>query len=290
MKKKLSFCLVVVFLVVGCGPTTPTPRPTNTPKPPPKVTWSLGNVRWLHDRPGWYIVINFQASREVNIKYAGVRIQGDEETAFVCSQGGKRGVRCQTQHPVVDPLPLYRPGHTIKFVFWFHTWDGIKGEAGPFQATLPPYPELVPTRAPRDTVAPSATMLPATIVPSATSTEDRHYPTSTETKKSGGNGGKDASETPKLPTSAATCTWTPVPPSQTPPSTEEPTATEGSGRTRAPNHDEWFCEGPRGLICGPFQNPDNPCPDFGGHRPSDAAVQAACGWTPIRCWCEKAYK
>jgi len=57
---------------------------------------------------------------------------------------------------------------------------------------------------------------------------------------------------------------------------------------RDPDNDEWFCT-KSGQTCT-FQNPANPCPDFGGSQPSQSIIKSSCGWDPpYNCGCNEAY-
>jgi hypothetical protein len=63
---------------------------------------------------------------------------------------------------------------------------------------------------------------------------------------------------------------------------------------RNPDNDRWICTKedppPPYLDTCIFQNPDNPCPDYGGHHPSVEFQLLYCGWIADTCRCEEAYK
>jgi hypothetical protein len=63
---------------------------------------------------------------------------------------------------------------------------------------------------------------------------------------------------------------------------------------RNPDKDRWVCTKkdppPPYLDTCVFQNPDNPCPDYGGHHPSVEFQLLYCGWIADTCRCEEAYK
>jgi hypothetical protein len=63
---------------------------------------------------------------------------------------------------------------------------------------------------------------------------------------------------------------------------------------RNPDKDRWICTKedppPPYLDTCIFQNPDNPCPDYGGHHPSVEFQLLYCGWIADTCRCEEAYK
>jgi hypothetical protein len=63
---------------------------------------------------------------------------------------------------------------------------------------------------------------------------------------------------------------------------------------RNPDKDRWICTKedppPPYLDTCIFQNPDNPCPDYGGHHPSVEFQLLYCGWIADTCRCEATYK
>ena len=59
-------------------------------------------------------------------------------------------------------------------------------------------------------------------------------------------------------------------------------------QVRTPKKDSWTCV--KGDQTCTFQNPDNPCPDYGGFPPSTIFQKNYCGWIADSCYCTKAYK
>ncbi|MCK4692511.1 MAG: hypothetical protein KAT23_02715 [Anaerolineales bacterium] len=59
-------------------------------------------------------------------------------------------------------------------------------------------------------------------------------------------------------------------------------------QVRAPRKDYWTCV--KGDQTCKFQNPDNPCPDYGGYPPSTIFQKNYCGWIADSCYCTKAYR
>ena len=58
-------------------------------------------------------------------------------------------------------------------------------------------------------------------------------------------------------------------------------------QVRNPNEDYWTCV--KGDQTCTFQNPENPCSDYGGFPPSQYFQESYCGWIAESCGCTKAY-
>lgn len=282
----LLLMVLVIFLVSACIPTpspSPTPKPpTRTPVPPTPTPpqWRMGRIKWLRKNHRWFLQFNFiqKGHPTVSLSSYGMRIRNDMETIFDCDLWTGSVIQCTTVHPVVPPLPEYQPGHSIWVILWY-VMGGEKQEAGPWKVTLPAYPEVPPT-------------LTATLsLPTQTLTATVKIWPTPEPKNPAKPTKTPVPVVPNTPTPSLTPTLAPtLAPTETPTPEPTETATQKPPPERDPENDVWWCSREGYPDCGPFQNPNNPCPDYGGYPPSTAFQLIYCGWIAEKTWCVKAYK